>query len=224
MIIEEVRLYTAHMKEMRHFYENVLGLPAVTITSDSFSLQIGWTRMVFVESPAAYEPFYHFAWMIPSNLFREAKAWISERTTLNVHEGRDETYSVNWNSHSLYFEDPSGNILELIAHHTVLNESDHAFGAGDLVSVCEIGLVSEDVSQSVLELGRQGLEPWRDWSDTFAPIGDVNGLFIVVKKERIWFFSDKPAQIFPMTVTIRGVGAMHLGSWQQLKEQRTIEK
>lgn len=211
MIFDEVKLYTARLEDIKHFYIYTLGLNMTEESEHSFTLQIGLTKMIFMRSEADQNPFYHFAWMIPANRFQEAKAWVAKRIRLSRHEGEDETYSTNWNSNSLYFEDPVGNILELIAHHTVHNESDRPFSEKDLLQVCEVGLVTEDVLSAVDELEQMGLKRWRAISDTFAPVGDVNGLFIVVKKERTWFFSEQKANIYPLEVSIREVGRLRIG-------------
>ena len=48
------------------------------------------------------------------------------------------------------------------------------------------------------------VRPYRTGSDTFAPIGDENGLFIVVKTGRPWFASvDQSAVIVPLEVMVR---------------------
>ncbi|MFB8372531.1 VOC family protein [Paenibacillus taichungensis] len=211
MIFEEVKLYTARLEDIKHFYINTLGLNMAEESKHFFTLKIGLTKMIFMRSEADQNSFYHFAWMIPTNRFQEAKAWAASRVRLSRHEGEDETYSTNWNSNSLYFEDPVGNILELIAHHTVHNGSDRTFSEKDLLQVCEVGLVTEDVLSAVDELEQMGLKRWRAISDTFAPVGDVNGLFIVVKKERTWFFSEQKANIYPLEVSIRDVGRLRIG-------------
>ncbi|MEC0123684.1 VOC family protein [Paenibacillus pabuli] len=211
MIFEEVRLSTARLEDMKHFYIHRLGLGLFEETEDTFTLQIGLTKMIFMQSETDQHPFYHFAWLIPTNRFQEAKAWAAARVRLSWHEEQDQTYSTNWDSHSLYFEDPAGNILELIAHHTVHNESDRPFSEKDLLQVCEVGLVTEDVRSAVQELEQMGLKRWGEISDTFAPVGDANGLFIVVKKERIWFFSEQKSNIYPIEVSIRDVGKLRIG-------------
>jgi catechol-2,3-dioxygenase len=211
MIFEEVKLYTARLEDIKPFYVDTLGLELLEESEHTFTIRVGLTKMIFAESGTEQEPFYHVAWMIPKNRFEDAKAWAAARVRLSVYEGKDETYSTSWNSHSLYFEDPVGNILELIAHHTVHNESDRPFSEKDLLQVCEVGLVTEDVLSTVDELEQMGLKRWGEASDTFAPVGDVNGLFIVVKKERVWFFSEQQAQMYAFEVSIRDVGRLRIG-------------
>ncbi|PYE48508.1 ring-cleaving dioxygenase [Paenibacillus barcinonensis] len=219
MIVDEVLFYTARLEELHHFYRSTLGMTvsAVDPVKQAFTVQAGETKLIFKQwnaevSQGGYdtEPFYHFALMIPQNRFKEAKQWAASRVTLSSDGKRDEAYSINWDSHSLYFEDPAGNIVELIAHHPLNNEQEHTFSVADILRVCEIGLVSEDVSATVNELQEAGLSRWGEGSDTFSPVGDRNGLFIVVKKERVWFFSEQKAQIFPLEAAIREVGRFQL--------------
>ncbi|WP_340016023.1 VOC family protein [Paenibacillus sp. FSL K6-1318] len=211
MLIEELHLYTKRLEDLKHFYRDTLGMEVFSVTDQAFNLQVGRTKMIFKQSETDREPFYHVAWLIPTNLFKEAKQWAASRVVLSREEDRDETYSATWNSHSLYFEDPAGNIIELIAHHRIQNESDHDFSTQDILQVCEVGLVTEDVLSTVNELQQMGLTRWGEVSETFAPVGDVYGLFIVVKKDRTWFFSTQKAQIYPLEVSIRDVGRLRIG-------------
>lgn len=217
MIIEEVLFYSVKLEELHHFYGVTLGMRVSEINpvEEAFTLQAGSTKMIFKHWNTASQvegkgrvPFYHFAWMIPTNQFQEAKQWAASRVRLSTDGERDETHSNNWDSHSLYFEDPAGNIVELIAHHRENNEQERAFSVADILKVCEIGLVSEDVPATVHELEKAGLSRWGEGSDTFSPVGDRNGLFIVVRKERVWFFSNQKAQIFPLEATIHQVGKL----------------
>ncbi|WP_186331431.1 VOC family protein [Paenibacillus xylanexedens] len=217
MIIEQALFYTVKLEELRQFYGDTLGMKvsAINPLEEAFDLQVGSTQMIFKQWNTAseaekkgIEPFYHFAWMIPTNRFQQAKQWATSRVTLSTDGERDQTYSNNWDSHSLYFEDPAGNIVELIAHHREDNEQERAFSVADILQVCEIGLVSEDVPAAVHELEKAGLSRWGEGSDTFSPVGDRNGLFIVVKKERVWYFSNQKAQIFPLEATIHQVGKL----------------
>ncbi|WP_145320676.1 VOC family protein [Paenibacillus xylanexedens] len=211
MMIEELQLYTARLEGLKHFYCDTLGMEVSSETDQGFNLQVGSTKIIFKQCETDHEPFYHVAWLIPTNRFKEAKQWAVSRVVLSREDDRDETYSANWDSHSVYFEDPAGNIIELIAHHRIQNESDHDFSTKDILQVCEIGLVTDDVMSTVNELQQIGLERWGEVSDTFAPVGDVHGLFIVVKKERTWFFSTQKAQIYPLEVSIRDVGRLRMG-------------
>ena len=87
----------------------------------------------------------------------------------------------------MYFKDPDGNILELIARHGLANATDHQFGEQDFLAVSEIGLAVDDVAKTVGELTRSLGVPIYDGagSDAFSAIGDEYGLFIVDANGRI---------------------------------------
>src|SRR5438874_12694704 len=89
------------------------------------------------------ERFYHFAINIPANKIREAKAWLSNKVQLLWMEDykSDIADFVNWHAKSVYFFDPAGNIVELIARFDLDNTSDEIFSSKQFLSVSEIGLV-----------------------------------------------------------------------------------
>ncbi|MED5017115.1 ring-cleaving dioxygenase [Paenibacillus chibensis] len=207
----DVRLKTAELQPLKRFYEETLGVHVIEAGEDFFSLKIGKTRLTF-EVAAEGQPFYHVAFNIPENQFREAKAWLSDKVTLNREEGEDEADFVSWNAHAVYFEDPAGNIVELIARHSLDNASDEPFGASSLLCVSEVGIVQEDVIAFVDELLGQGFTKWREGSEDFVPVGDEQGLLIVVKKDRRWFFARQDAKIFPVMLRIEGHGILEFGT------------
>src|SRR5437870_2003547 len=45
---------------------------------------------------------------------------------------------------------------------------------------------------------------WWGNEETFAAVGDENGLLIVVPTSRNWFPSDKPSSIYPITLFTKG--------------------
>nr|WP_202128753.1 ring-cleaving dioxygenase [Paenibacillus dendrobii] len=192
---------------MKQFYQDTLGVPVIAEEDGLFSLRIGDTLLTF-EQAAEGQPFYHYAFNIPENQFKEAKAWLSNRVTLNREEGEDEADFESWNASAVYFEDPAGNIVELIARHNLNNASGEPFNANSLLCVSEIGIVRDDVRLFVEELQSKGFPKWREGNDGFVPVGDEHGLLIVVKKDRRWFFAEKDSEIFPLSISIRGKGIM----------------
>ncbi|MCJ8011583.1 ring-cleaving dioxygenase [Paenibacillus sp. KQZ6P-2] len=203
----DVKLKTAELVPLKLFYEKTLQVPVIDEGDGFFSLRIGETRLTFEETEEG-QPFYHYAFNIPENQFKEAKAWLADKVTLNQHEGEDEADFVSWNAHAVYFEDPAGNIVELIARHNLDNASDEPFSASSLLCVSEIGIVRNEVPSFVEELVGQGLSKWREGSEEFVPVGDEHGLLIVVKKDRRWFFAEKDAGIFPVSLNVKGHGIL----------------
>lgn len=207
MLLKKITLLTSKLDELSYFYRDLLELNIINEASDAFTVQIGSTELTFKETELSLKPFYHFAINIPENKMSEAKSWIKSKVTLNAEEGEEEeVYFESWNAHSMYFEDPSGNLLEFIARHNLPNASQNLFSAKDLLQISEIGIVVDAVIPFVRKLNERGVPNWRDDSESLTPVGDENGLFIVVKSGRRWFFSEQHAKIYPVEVTIDGIG------------------
>ena len=112
MNITYLELLTKDLQAQRNFYSHVLGLP-VTLSDSRLEIKAGKTDLVFMQAESDFDGAYHFAFNIPENQFRAAKAWISNRIPLLHDEiGKDEFESESWNSHSVYFKDMAGNVLE----------------------------------------------------------------------------------------------------------------
>jgi catechol 2,3-dioxygenase-like lactoylglutathione lyase family enzyme len=206
MQIEHLELQATDLPALRDFYAGRFGLTALPAPPDRLALQVGTTLLVFAQAPEGWAGRYHFAFNIPENQYGEAKSWLAARVPLaTAADGRDEFRSDDWNADILYFFDPAGNIGELIARHTLDCASDTPFGPASLRAVSEIGLATPDVPATVADLSaRLGIRPYGETSDTFAPVGDENGLFIVVRAGRIWFpDTGILAEPVPLAATIR---------------------
>jgi len=203
MNITYLELQTKDMQAQRDFYSNVLALP-VELSSDTLKVRAGTTTLIFTQSDSNFDGVYHFAFNIPENQIRAAKEWISKHISLLQDEtGEDEFSSENWNSQSIYFKDAAGNILEFIARHNLKNDASSAFGSSQILNISEIGLSSQDVIAfannlcSTLNLSVFKQEP----AETFTPVGDDNGLFILPVKGRIWYpNTGVPAKLLPVKV------------------------
>ncbi|MGG3836927.1 VOC family protein [Paenibacillus thiaminolyticus] len=207
MIVERAILLTGNPLETKSFYRDVLELELVEDRDDFFTVQAGDTQVTFQTTTAFARPFYHFAMNIPENKFREAKSWLQARMTLIEEDGEDEVFFTSWNAHSVYFEDPSGNIVEFIARHNISNAISHPFGSRDINGVSEVGVVANEVIPLVRALNEMGVPNWRPDNEGLTPVGDEHGLFIVVKTGREWYFSNqKQAECYPVKVFVSGIG------------------
>src|SRR6185369_6882237 len=142
----------------------------------------GKTDLIFTQAPADFDGAYHFAFNIPENQFQAGKAWISERIPLLRDErGQEEFNSESWNSDSVYFKDAAGNVLEFIARHNLKSTVDGDFDGRQILNVSEIGLPSENVIAFANELcSTLNLSVFKQApNETFTPVGDDNGLFIL---------------------------------------------
>ena len=211
MNISEVILLASDLDAQRHFYHEMLHLPVVgDWDGHRLTLQAGSSRLTFTQAAAEWKGSYHFAFNIPSNQFGQAKTWLSRRVSLFVDaDGADEFAFTSWNADGMYFSDPSGNIVEFIARHDLPNSTDEPFGERGILSVSEIGVVTDDVNKTVAEARMAlGAHVYRgEGSDTFAPVGDENGLLIIVKRGRIWFpDTGVIAESLPLTASLSGDG------------------
>lgn len=206
MNIVSLELLARDLELQKDFYTRILELP-VKLTSSSLEVTAGSTEVLFTQAPPDFEGAYHFAFNIPENQFRPAKEWISGRARLLRDEnGNDEFESESWNSHSIYFKDAAGNVLEFIARHSLENAAEGGFDSRQILNVSEIGLPSEDVLGLANELcERLNLAVFKQQpNETFTPLGDDHGLLILPVKGRIWIpNSGVPARLLP--VKVRGI-------------------
>jgi len=204
MKILGLNLFTSKLHLQREFYTKSLGLKLTGNLPDAFSVQAGTSILTFSESILQGEPFYHFAFNIPENKLNEAIDWLSNKVELIEYEGSRVIDFPNWNAHSVYFYDPAGNIVELIARHNLNNSSNEPFSAASLLNISEIGMPVDSLKEFV-ELAKDKLNEKLWWGnlETFAAIGDEEGLFIAVTPKRNWFPTEKPCNIFPLQVKIK---------------------
>lgn len=213
MNILKLELETADLQAQKDFYTNILELPAESIAS-GLLVKAGATEIIFTQAPADFEGAYHFAFNIPENQYPAAKNWITARIPLlKDKSGREDFHSETWNSDSVYFLDAAGNVLEFIARHTLKNAEDGIFDSSRILNVSEIGLPSENVIVLANELCAQlGVSVYKQQpNETFTPVGDETGLFILPIRDRIWMpDSGVPAKMLPVKVS----GTSNDGEWQ----------
>jgi len=193
-----LQMGTADLERARLFWTQTMGLEELSSGSDFVVLAAGETRWTLTQTdpPPAVA---HFAFNIPENLFDEAVAWLRERVPLLASADGHETLFdfANWNAHAIYFTDPDGNIAELIARHTLPSSRRDSF---EILGISEIGLVTDDVPGTVAQLG---LPAYRQGSPQFQPVGDEEGLLILVQRDRPWYPDNRhTAQPIPFSVTL----------------------
>ncbi|MHA6482007.1 VOC family protein [Paenibacillus sp. strain BS8-2] len=224
MKITEVTFLAIDPLELLPFYRDGLRFPVVSASDEKLVVDAGATRICFIRrepgsSDSAREsdkPYYHFAFNIPENKLAEAKRWAESFVELGREAGNDISHSDAWNSDSVYFMDPGGNILELIARHTMDNAIDRPFDPErDIEGLSEIGLPTKDVPAAVDQLEAVGIRSYQGRSDSFNPVGDEEGMFIVVQPGRRWHFTNLTAEIYPFTVVVDGIGGLRLTEDEQ---------
>jgi len=168
------------------FYRDVLQLPVAAT-----QVRIGWSLLDLLPADAEVGS-VHLAFNIPSARFDAACAWLSRRVPLLRDPLGESRFALDaaWQSQSVYFAGPDGAVLELIARKPLPAHAiaDGAFSAAELLCISEIGLPSAQVpAVAAAAQERMGLPPFMPVSDVFAPLGDHEGLLIVVDAQRHWF-------------------------------------
>lgn len=201
MKIEQLTLQTYVPRSLYLFYTKTLGLEGEHFDDGCFNITVGQSILRF--KPCLSRVYYHFAFNIPSNQFESALAWLQERVeVLPNEEGELLVNFSNWNAFAIYFYDPAGNIVELIARKDLPQANSSVFDAGQILSISEVGLPVQTVkaaSDKIMESA--GLPFYSGNHKTFNAIGDPEGLFIVVdEEEKNWYPTSKIAQPNPVEV------------------------
>ncbi|MDQ0540241.1 catechol-2,3-dioxygenase [Curtobacterium flaccumfaciens] len=205
MDIRQVQLATRSLDDTARFYER-LGCP-VEIVDAAVRVVVGSSLLLFRELPEMTGAL-HLAITIPTGTFDAAKAWIAGLTTVLGADDQDEFEGPpNWNSRSVYFEGPDEQLLELIERRDLPADADENTVV-PLVSISEVGVPVPDVLGAVDALRRAGLEPYANPpGESFAAVGDVDGLVILVSPDRRWFpTGDRSPSSAPVVVDL-GLGA-----------------
>lgn len=188
------------------FYAETLGLATCRDPDGGWRITVGTTTLRVRQAAPDSVPSYHLAFAVPENAIEAARDWLLHRGVAPIPvEGDPVVDFPAWNAHALYFHDPAGNILELIARHDLTNAADGPFGSESLHRVDEVGLPTTDLPALVATLEtRLGALPYGSGSATFQAVGDARGLAIVVAAGRGWFPTGGPAALSPLSLVLRG--------------------
>ncbi len=212
MQINRLILQTSALRSLTDFYIKLMELPVSTSGDNEITIKIGSTELVFRQATIA-DPFYHFAINIPANKIEEAKQWISQRADLLWIDQYKSNIAdfVNWHAKSVYFYDPAGNILELIARFDLHNETNEPFSSKHFLSVSEMGIVCKDeelneTTEDLLNKYQLSYFAKQPPLPQFKAVGDDEGLFIIVPDKRNWFPTSIASSIFPMKIEFEHLG------------------
>jgi hypothetical protein len=185
--------------DLRDFYGGELGLPL-----DGESIVVGETRLRFDVGERG--AFYHFALLLPGDRFDAALRWARERVELLG----DVFDFDNWDAHAVYFHDPAGNIVELIAHHGSEESNDSGdFHPDELVGLSELGLVG-DPPELLRKLESVGLRLWDgevEGPGRLGFVGERGRVLILAEPGRGWLPTGRPAEPHPVELVLELDGA-----------------
>jgi catechol 2,3-dioxygenase-like lactoylglutathione lyase family enzyme len=198
-----LRAARAALPEVTAFYGGLLGLEQ----SGDNSFRIGATELEFL--PDDGEAFYHFALLVPGDRFDAAFEWIRALVELLPYqETGEEIFDFdNWDALACYFHDPAGNILELIAHHGVGEQSSAGgFEGRELLGFSELGLVG-DTPAMARELEQLELYLWDGTVEepgNLAFVGEKARTLILSPEGRGWLPTGRAAEPHPVAAILEG--------------------
>ncbi len=214
MLIQELQLHAVDLVALKTFYCDILGFKIKGDNSDNFTVECGTSKLTFLKTHLVNtNPYYHFAFNIPSNQIKEAHNWLKSRNVDVMETGKDEetdqpTYIVDfdeWRAEAVYFYDPAGNIVEFIARQEFSRPSTKPFSIENVISISEIGLVAveKDSKAYAAELREKyditSFQKGTNRADFWA-LGADNGLILAFREGRNYFPTNLPAARFPLKV------------------------
>jgi catechol 2,3-dioxygenase-like lactoylglutathione lyase family enzyme len=205
--IKEASLKTRDINSMKTFYTEILGMPLTKESEDKFQVLAGSSLLEFTSKNVEDEPFYHFAFDIPSNKFREAKKWVLSKVKLNLEDSEDEANFSYIPAHSLYFYDPAGNIVEFISRHDTAEESEEVFTQKSILNISEMSLTVVDAiktAEKLIELGikERDRDPISNSSLNFMGKSAIGPFLLLTQPGRRWIFSNKLSAIYPIEIVL----------------------
>jgi hypothetical protein len=206
--IRRVRLQTHVLGRLRRFYHETIGFEIVVETRETLTLQAGASQIMFEQASDGSEPYYHFAFNIPENLIAEARQWLSARVPLLRHaeSGADVIAFDEWHAHALFCSDPAGNLVELIARHSLRNASNEPFDVRQILYMSEIGIVPPAIEPAIQQI--QSTFAIGHYLGQRSFLGDERGIIILIDPQYRWMPEQtKGGVMYPAEVAIAGHGA-----------------
>jgi hypothetical protein len=154
----ELAVATARLGAVAAFYEQTLGF-AVEQRDGRVVVPVGADVLELVAAGDATDPFHHFALLVPGDRFDAARAWLDARAETLARDDGETVFPFDfWDARAVYFHDPAGNIVELIAHAGTAERG----AAGDF-SAAELAFVGAKAHTLILA------PPGRGWLPTGRP-------------------------------------------------------
>ena len=125
--IVETSIYSSHLEKMKEFYVDKLGLEFVSeqigrhvfLKTDKNMLLIFNQAVTAAEKETSHgastpPSMVHIAFEIESDEYEQAKVLLEKN---NIHIEKEIAWENNIKSKSIYFRDPSGNLVEFITRN-----------------------------------------------------------------------------------------------------------
>jgi hypothetical protein len=206
----ELAVAAARLEAVAGFYEQTLGF-AVEQLDGRVVVPVGDDVLELVATDDGTDPFHHFALLVAGDRFDAARTWLGERAEPLARDDGETVFAFDfWDARAVYFHDPAGNIVELIAHAGMAERPGVVgdFSAAELAGLSEVGIVVDDPAASVAALERDlGLELWSGDAEQLAFVGAKAHTLILAPPGRGWLPTGRPSEPHAVTVTVTGGAA-----------------
>jgi catechol 2,3-dioxygenase-like lactoylglutathione lyase family enzyme len=201
MFIKQVDIEVSDLASATSFFAEVLEVP-VRREHDRTDLTIGSSTLILTGGEKR-TGVHHLAFDIPPAGFEAHRAWLEAKLPLlSSADGTTEFEGPpGWNSRSIYFSGPDQMVLEIIARRERARPSA---GVPELISISEVGVaVTDPVAIAQAVHAETGAGVLGSSSPEFVPLGDHDGLLILVKDGRAWLPRfDVAAHVLPLRVSV----------------------
>jgi catechol 2,3-dioxygenase-like lactoylglutathione lyase family enzyme len=221
MRIVGLTLDCADLGALEEFWAGTLGLPVVRGRED-LEVRLRSAVIRFRRAAPGTAPRHHFAINVPPGSIERAAAWVEERHQLLAFHGdpdEEEGATIvhaDRGTPAVYFLDPAGNVVELIANVRLAEgggddgggdaeDGDGAFGPEQLLDVAEVGLAAADpaaTSAAIQEFIGEGVLWGGGPGWLLTAIGDAGAVVIVAPLGRGWIPVGLPAQPAPTEIVV----------------------
>lgn len=203
MTILGLQLTTDRLQQIRYFYGQTLQLPVLDEREDTFSVQVGYTKLVFtLADPETPSPTYAFGFAVPADHYERVTYALGQVLQLYAPEMRASEAE---SRPTVYFNDPANNAVSVFAREVSADE-DTESNPLSLLAVGELTFVVDDV-QDV----RQTLETHFEFqayptsSGTRVLMRGVDTVFNLIPRGETLLPDGGPtAEVFPIIMTLAG--------------------
>ena len=202
---DNLELYVVNLNQQRDFFL-ALGYYCSNINEGRFVVSIGRSKMTFLQSEKNY--LYHYCILIDRSQFDEKKQLLEDLDLKLVSfEDQEVVRNESWDSDSLYFLDPNGNMPEFIVHNTLAE-------IGEMIA--EVPMAVHDTIQTAKLLREAiGITPFKGKTSRFLDVGVAGSMFILIDpvQKPLWFPYDLPATFSPCKGSLIKDGKRHYFSF-----------
>ena len=206
MIIKSLEFYTTKLQAQYDFYIIELGFTQYERSNNRFSFHVGHTHVVIQEDLESQLNPIHFAFALQNIGIVEVYHFLKHKVELipNQRNGRVIIDFPAWKAQSLYFFDADYNVVEFILRKRDLKKMNSMFSVDNISSICEVGMPVKNCTHVAKSLKEKlCLEEYMGASDHFIPIGDDDGLFIMVEEGvKKWFPVNQLVQAAKLEVVV----------------------